>query len=579
MQGATSDPVVVIGGGPVGLSAAIAIGRLGVPVTLFERHTDTARHPRGHVVNARTMEILRGWGLADAVRAAGLPADRNIGTAFCVRMTGPILGTIVSRGADPEHDARVRSWGPELKSSCPQDVLEPILKAGAEAIDGVTIRFGTEVTGLRQDADGVDVEFSDELGSPARTRASYVVAADGAYSPTRDRLGISMTGTEQIGNQMGVYFHADLWEHVKDHPYLLWWVYNAQASGVLIALDGRSRWTFNFAYDADRDDVASFTEERCVELIREAVGVPDLAVDIRSARPWTMRAQTAQRMRDGRIFLAGDAAHPLPPTGGQGMNTGVGDVHNLGWKIAAVLAGSASPALLDTYETERAPVARFNVEQSHRNARVMADAGLGGMVRNDDELIASLEQLDDAGLTALQASIESQRDHFDYHGQVLGVTYRSTAIADRGEPVPPLTIRDYTPAARPGSRAPHVWLDTDQTRSLLDDFVGDQFTLVTTDQGRPHWHRALRDGAIPLVIRAFGASPQAPDRERDVVTLYDLGEDGAVLVRPDGHVAARADAADDSSIAAMRDAVDRAVGHGLDPTPDLQTVPTREERP
>ncbi len=576
MHGATSDHVVVIGGGPVGLSAAIGLGRLGVPVTLFERHSDTARHPRGHVVNVRTMEILRGWGLADQVRAAGLPAQRNIGTAFCVRMTGPLLGTIVSRGADPVHDARVRSWGPEQKSSCPQDVLEPILKAGAEATPGVTIRFGAEVTALSQDADGVDVVVRTEGGDEEKVRAAYVIAADGAYSPTRDRLGISMSGADRIGNQMGVYFHADLWEHVKDHPYLLWWVYNAQASGVLIALDGRSRWTFNFAYDAEREDVASFTEGRCIELIREAVGVPDLDVDLRSARPWTMRAQTAERMRAGRVFLAGDAAHPLPPTGGQGMNTGVGDVHNLAWKIAAVLAGSAEPALLDTYETERAPVARFNVEQSHRNARVMADAGLGGMVRNDDDLIASLEHLDAAGHAALQASIESQRDHFDYHGQVLGVTYRSTAITDRGEPVPPLTIRDYVPVARPGSRAPHAWLDADRTHSLLDDFVGPRFTLVTTEAGWPHWSRAFDEVAPELVVRVVDAEDTSPDR--DLVALYELGDDGAVLVRPDGHVAARADAADAASPAAMRAALERARGREAEPTPDLQTVPTREER-
>lgn len=579
MQGAASDHVVVIGGGPVGLSAAIALGRLGVQVTLFERHTDTARHPRGHVVNARTMEILRGWGLAAAVRAAGLPADRNVGTAFCVRMTGPLLGTIVSRGADPVHDARVRSWGPEPKSSCPQDVLEPVLKAAAEAIEGVTIRFGTEVIDLSQDAAGVSLAVRDEAGDVEQVRATYVVAADGAYSPTRDRLGISMTGADQIGNQMGVYFHADLWDLVKDHPYLLWWVYNAQASGVLIALDGRSRWTFNFAYDEDREEVASFTDERCIELIRQAVGVPDLDVDLRSARPWTMRAQTAQRMRAGRVFLAGDAAHPLPPTGGQGMNTGVGDVHNLAWKIAAVLAGDARPALLDTYEAERAPVARFNVEQSHRNARVMADAGLGGMVRNDDELIASLEDLDETGHAALRASIESQRDHFDYHGQVLGVTYRSTAIADHGESVPSMTIRDYAPVARPGARAPHAWLDSERTRSLLDDFVDGQFTLVTTDDGGDRWARAFGGAATSPTLRLVGSPHGATEADRDIVSLYDLHEDGAVLVRPDGHVAARAEAADDRSIDAMRDDFARALGHEPHPSTELQTVHTREERP
>lgn len=559
MTSETFSDVVVIGGGPVGLSAAIALGELGVSTTLLERHATTSHHPRGHVVNARSMEIFRGWDVADAIRAAGLPYDRNHGTAFCVQLAGRLLGTIISRGADPVRDAEIASYGPELKVSCPQDELEPILKRRAEQISHVAVRFGTQATGLEQLDDGVRVSYRDESGQERIHRSSYVIAADGAHSRTRDWLGVSLRGQERIGSQMGVYFHADLWQYVQDRPYLLWWVYNLQASGVLIALDGRSRWTFNFAYDSTKESPESFTEERCVELVRAAVGDPDLDVDLRSARPWLMRAQTVERMRVGRVFLAGDAAHPLPPTGGQGMNTGISDVHNLAWKLARVLADEADAALLDTYEAERLPIATFNVEQSFRNARSMADAGLGGMVRNDDDLIASLDRLDDEGLAALRESIERQRDHFDYHGQVYNVTYRSDAIAHRGEPVPPVDIQHYEPVARPGSRAPHAWLDRDRTRSLLDHFVGRDFTLVTTVQAGAHWKSVL--AGEPVTVVTVGPGGTVTDADRDIAALYELGEDGAVLVRPDGHVAARADTADERWTELLRGALRAALGH------------------
>jgi putative polyketide hydroxylase len=549
--------VLVIGGGPVGLAAAIALGELGVATTLLERHTGTSRHPRRISMLLALTTCPRGWGVADEVRAAGLPADRNAGTAFCTRLVDPLLGAIVSRGADPARDAEIAGYGPELKVSCPQDVFEPLLKARAGAIDCVTVRFGAEVTSLQQSDDGARATWVDEAGDEHVVHASYVVAADGPRSPVRERLGIPLHGEERIGNQMGVYFHADLAPYVQDRPYLLWWVYNADASGVLIALDGRSRWTFNFAYDGGVEDPDDFTPERCVELMRAAVGDPGLEVDVRSARPWVMRAQIAERLRDGRVFLAGDAAHPLPPTGGQGMNTGISDVHNLAWKLAHVLAGDADPALLDTYEEERLPVATFNVEQSLRNARSMAEAGLGGMVRNDDDLIASLAALDDAGHASLRESIESQRDHFDYHGQIFNVTYRSSAILD-DRPLPEVSIRDYTPVALPGARAPHAWLDRVRTSSLLDHFASGRFTLVTTAAGHARWASALASIRLVDVVAVDPAA--APEADRDVVGLYQLGTDGAVLVRPDGHVAARADRATDASVHGMREAFRVALG-------------------
>ncbi|MEU7004665.1 FAD-dependent monooxygenase [Nonomuraea sp. NPDC046570] len=545
--------VLVVGGGPVGLGAAIALGRAGVRTVLVERRTSTAYHPRGHVVNARTLEIFRQWEIAEEVRRAGLPHERNRGSAFVTRMSKPAIGTIVLHGDSPERDAVVEGYSPYPKISCPQDVLEPILKRNAEATAGVDVRFGVRVTDLHDTGDGVQVTVADGDGDEEPIHARYVVAADGARSFVREQLGIEMTGVGRMGNQMGVYFHADLWKYVEDRPYLLWWVYNADTTGVLTALDGRYRWTYNFAYDPAVDPPGDFTPQRCTDLIRAAVGDPSLEIDIRSANPWYMQARIADTMRRGNVFLAGDAAHPLPPTGGQGMNTGMADVHNLAWKLALVLRGEAGESLLESYDEERLPTALFNIEQSVTNARSMADSGLGGVLKNDEELSGTIESRDEAGLADIRAAIARQRDHFEYHGQVFGVTYRSSVIIPDGAPTPPMTIGTYQPSAHPGARAPHLWLDAARTRSVLDLFTCATFTLLTTATARDFWTetvRHLHGRPVRPRIVALGEGGDHPEADPRFTTLYGIGPGGAVLVRPDGHVAWRSATADPADLGA-----------------------------
>lgn len=537
---ALDHDVVVVGGGPTGLSAAIGLGRLGVRTLLVERRATTSYHPRGHVVNGRSLEIFRSWGVAEEVLAAGLPRERNRGSAFVTRLAHPEFGALVTHGHSPEFDREVAGYAPHVKSSCPQDVLEPILLRAASALPAVDVRFGTTVLGVDDidDADSADdavtVRLSADGGPESQVRARFVIAADGAASPLRDQLGVRLEGPERLGAQMGIYFHADLSRYVADRPYLLWWVYNPETTGVLITLDGRHRWTYNFAYDPATTEPGSFTPERCVEIVRALVGDPDLDVDVRSARPWQMQARVATRMRVGNVFLAGDAAHPLPPTGGQGMNTGVGDVHNLAWKIAAVLRGRAGRRLLDTYEEERRPVARFNVDQSLANAERMARAGLGGMLENDLDFVARIETLDDAELEPVRAAIAEQREHFEYYGQVFGISYDSPGIRPDGTEPVPSPVGRYLPVGRPGARAPHLWLDPDHTRSLQDLF-GAGFVLLTTATGKRRW-----TAPDEVDVVAVGAEARHAGVEDDFRAVYGIGADGAVLVRPDGHIAWRA---------------------------------------
>ncbi len=295
-----SIDVAIVGGGPVGLSAAIQLGKLGIACRLFEQNPATSFHPRGHVISGRTMEIFRTWGLEEAVNEAALPIERHAGIGFVESLTGTEIGSIQTRG-DEARDALERSISPSLKRSCPQDVLEPILREAAEKLKSVDLRFGTRITEIAQSNETVDLSWEDANGVQGKTKARYLIAADGARSFVRDALNVAMTGGS-MGQQIGVYFKADLWEAVKSRPYLLWWVYNATTTGVLISLDGRYRWTYNFAYSAD-ESRHDYTEARCLEILRAAIGDPSVEIKIENIMPWRMQARLIEQFRVGRTFL------------------------------------------------------------------------------------------------------------------------------------------------------------------------------------------------------------------------------------------------------------------------------------
>jgi 2-polyprenyl-6-methoxyphenol hydroxylase-like FAD-dependent oxidoreductase len=523
-------PILIAGGGPAGMTAALLLSRLGLSCRVVERRTTPQPAPAAHVVNARTFEIFRAAGVdAQAlVDASQDPADT--GQVLWVRtLAGEEIGRLTYARRVEEELAVT----PTPLRSLSQHLLEPILLAELRRCANVEFAGGHEWESAEQDAGGVTSRVRDHAhGTTYEVRSRWLLAADGAGSPVRRALGIAPLGPDRLQSFVMIHCEADLRALVHDRPAILYWTTAPDATGIFVAHDIDSTWVYMHPLDESRESAADFTEAKCADVVRRALGTTDHPFTIRTIRTWMMTAQIAERYRERRIFLVGDAAHRFPPTGGLGLNTGVQDVHNLIWKIAAVEAGWAPESLLETYEIERRPVAERNTHVSLTNALKLG------------EVYQALGEADAAGVApaksdAVQASIANQAEHFSMIGLELGFSYADGAIAREPgeEPAPPQAVSTYVPNAHPGSRVPHAWVTRDGRRvSTLDLFALDRFTLVAGPEGRS-W-TAAAGGAVPLDVLVIGR-----DLEDDGgfwTRLLDLEPDGAVLVRPDQHVAWRA---------------------------------------
>ena len=514
--------VLIAGGGPVGLTASILLSRLGVTSLLVERHPGTSIHPKARGINTRTMEIFRQCGVESAIRAAGLAPERSRFIVWSRSLAGEELERRVPARSRPE----AQQISPVLRCLCAQDDLEPVLRAHAESLAPGRLRFSAELIDFRQDAEHVGATLRED-GDETTVRARYLVAADGARSRVREALGIAMQGTAGLYRSINVLLRADLTPWVADRPAALYFIEQPGLKATFLTINGVNRWGFlinNLPLNGAADE---YSAERCAAIIRQAAGVPDLDVEILGAVPWVAAAQVAERYRDGRVFLAGDAAHHMPPTGGFGMNTGVQDVHNLAWKLHAVLRGWAGPELLASYEDERLPYGRAITEQSLANARSL---GRG-------------ESLDPA---APAAGMLARPEFLNELGMIFGASYTSSAIVPDGTPpvVVANPVTDYVPTARPGARAPHVWLERDGSRLSTLDLFGHGFVLLTGAGAA--WREAAEgvamDLGVPLAAFAVGLGGDLGDPDKRWADAYGVGSDGAVLVRPDGHVGWRSSA-------------------------------------
>jgi 2-polyprenyl-6-methoxyphenol hydroxylase-like FAD-dependent oxidoreductase len=525
-------PVLVVGGSLVGLSTAVFLGARGVSTLVVERHRGTAIHPRAALVSQRTMETFRAVGLEEEIEAAA-------GREFV--QNGAIVSVESLGGKELDWYFRTINDGVEELSPCKrlfvtQIGLEPILLRKAQEV-GATVQYASEAVALEQDDGGVTATIRPRDGGSDRTvRARYVVAADGTHSPTRERLGIAMHGHGTFSDSITIYFRADVRPLLGDRNLSVIYVFNPRLVGFFrFSIDGQAGFlVVNATIDEDGNRSTGIGEDMseatCIAYVRTALGAPDLPVEIENVQRWAASADYAERLVAGRVLLAGDAAHVMPPTGGFGGNTGVQDAYDLAWKLASVLEGRASPSLLETYDAERRPVGALTVEQAYTRYVLRLDPGLG-----KDDLMPIVDE----------ATVE------------LGYRYRSPAIQDGGGGEPWENPRE--PTGRPGTRAPHLRIEREGRAISTLDLFGNGFVLLAGEEGE-EWCEAARAAGEGLDVRLdpYRQGLDFVDASGRFAELHGIGASGAVLVRPDGFVAWRAPGPGDG--ADLAGALARAIG-------------------
>ncbi|WP_174273236.1 FAD-dependent oxidoreductase [Sphingomonas bacterium] len=523
--------VLVVGAGPVGLSLALELGLRGDAVTLIERDDTRGPQPRAKTLNMRSLEHLRRWGIADAIRAASpITPDLPTDIVFQTRLYGHHIATLPNiyfRGNERADDSRFS----EPSEWIPQYLVERVMKARVEAIPSVTLRYGTELVGFTQDGGSVTAELRTTAGESLTVRARYLVGADGARSRVREAIGATMTGRHAYGANYNMVL--DIPELNADPPSprgIMHWTLNADSPGILGPIG--DLW---YAAKKLPEGVSGMGDDEIHSFITGTIG-RDVAFRLVAVDPWYAHELIADRYRRDRVFLAGDACHLHPPFGGYGMNMGIADAVDLGWKLDAVLHGWAGDALLNSYEWERRRVHQWTIDESVANYAVLS----ANMVRPDMEADTSAGEAARAALAP--HVVEQKRREFHTIGMVLGYHYSGSPVIAGDGALPPPSAEEYEPLAVPGALAPHLWLAPGV--SLYDRF-GTGFTLLDRSGGGAGV-AAFRDAAdrlgVPLTVLAL-------DGEH-VATLYP---DALTLVRPDEHVAWTGDGADpEAAIAALR---------------------------
>lgn len=576
-DGLVRTEVVVVGSGPAGASAALFLSTLGIGNNMITKYRWTANTPRAHITNQRTMEIFRDVGVEDQVLAEATPHELMGDTVFCTSIAGEEIGRILTWGTHPAREGDYRLASPSLNCDIPQTYLEPILVRNA-TVRGTQTRFSTEYLSHSQDADGVTVRVRDRFsGAEYGIRAKYLIGADGARSAVAADLDLPLRGRMDVAGSMNITFKADLAELVGHRPSVLYWVIQPGAdvggigAGLVRMVRPWNEWLIVWGYDISQPP-PQVDEAAAREIVRNLVGVADLEVEITGTSLWGNNEQYATTLHQGRVFCAGDAVHKHPPSNGLGSNTSIQDSYNLAWKLAAVLRGQAGPALLETYTTERAPVAEQIVTRANRSSREFGGffAALGlGPGQTEEQMRAAIDERKantPAGLrkrAELREAMELKNYEFNAHGIELGQHYDSTAVVGDGTE-PPAPERDpvlyYRPTTAPGARLPHVWVgDARHKLSTHDLAPYGRFTVLTGIAGEawvPAAEAVAKQLDVPLAAVVIGPGREFTDLYYDWAGQREVEESGALLVRPDKHVGWRSSALPDDPegalLAAMR---------------------------
>ncbi|MES2538635.1 MAG: FAD-dependent monooxygenase [Pseudomonadota bacterium] len=515
--------VLIIGAGPTGLALAIELGHRSIPCIVIEKNARVGYAPRAKTTNVRTREHMRRWGIAGDLRAASpLGVDYPSNVLFVTRLAGYELARFENAmycapGKNPMYSEHAQ-W-------IPQYTVEEIMRAHAQSLPGVDIRFNCELVSFDQDERHVTSRIRDLDGQTQfEVQSDFLVGADGARSVVRGGIGAKMAGTYGLSRNYNVVFHAPGLAQAHAHgPAIMYWQVNSEVPSLIGPMDRGDKWFF---MPTGVPEGFKFEPSQAPDLIRKATGI-DLPYEVLSADEWTASRLLADRYRSRRVFLAGDACHLHPPFGGYGMNMGVADGVDLGWKMAAVLQGWGGARLLDSYEAERKPVHEYVLEEAVAN-----HSTLGNQLWRE-----GMEEASGHGAELrreIGSRIESAKiREFNTLGVVLGYRYEdSPVITSDGTDVPARDFLNYVPSARPGSLAPHAWL---HDGSSLYDHFGQGFTLLVTDgsdsAAADHLVEAARLVNVPLkLLRPTGTA------------LADLYRARYALIRPDQHVAWRGDA-------------------------------------
>jgi 2,4-dichlorophenol 6-monooxygenase len=591
-------PVLIIGGGPAGLTSALELSRRGIQGLLLERRDFTSHFPRAHLLNVRTMETFADVGVADQIYDEAPDETEWHKVTWYTSLDGPTelhgkkIGEVPAWGGGPDA-ADYASASPRRFANLPQLRLDTILWEHAARAWPDRVLAQQEVVDLTCDEDGAVVTVIDRTTSRRyRVRARYVIAADGGRT-CADLLGVKMAGPRALVDNVNVFMSADLSDYAEPDGLITFFINpSGQGSfaGALLAL-GPGEWgsrspQWNVGVSHLLDAGAEPDEATMIERAVGVLGISDLEYTVHAVSHWQFEGVVADRFRVGPVFIVGDAAHRHPPTGGLGLNTAIGDVSNLAWKLAAVLNGEAAESLLDTYEIERLPVAARNVEHSLRNAGRHRPIGAAlGLQRGQTEDEGWAEIAIWAGDTpegarrradAARAVAENAED-FSQLNIEAGFAYEGGAVIPDGTPRPDgyETAQQFVPTARPGHHIPHVWLERDGAEVSTSDLIAPVgMTLVIDAAGGRAWADAAANAAHRVHVVAIGGDLTDPDGEW--AAIRGTGKGGALLVRPDRHIAWRAADQPSDVEATLRSVLERVLNGP--PQPPVETVHTVLER-
>jgi 2,4-dichlorophenol 6-monooxygenase len=576
-------PVAVIGAGPAGLVTSLLLSKYRIRHLLIEKYPTMAHTPRAHIINQRTVEILRDLGLEDDFRQIAMAWPLMENCVWHVSLSGLELARRRSWGAGPDRHVDYTQSSPCEMANCGQHLLEPMLLDAAQKSEFAEVRLNYELVALEQDPAGVDATIRQRItGQELRVRSDYLVGADGGRSPVAAAIGLDYDGEEGLAASATIHFHADLERFVAHRPGALYW--NAvpgldgfRGAGTLICHQPWHDWALAFSYDPEK--LAQPTDEGlAMARLRKVIGDDSVAIDIKNIGTWTINRLVAREYSVGRVFCMGDAVHRHPPTNGLGLNTSVADAYNLAWKLALVVDGRADPALLGSYSQERQPVGRQIVERAYASigdtAALREAFGFDSAQSEEEgeEAIALLHRAGpdgEARREMVAATLAGTDYQFNAHGVEVGYRYRNGATVPDGTPEPPFTrdpeLYDH-PSTWPGAHLPHAWLDDGNRQLSTGDIVGPgAFTLIT-GIGGDGWigaaAEAARSTGDDVDVRFVGTADGYIDCYGDWRRLREVADSGCVLVRPDRFVAWQARDDRDESLQALPGVVATLLGRG-----------------